>query len=156
MDKEITRLYGNKLRLRVCGLCWQSNNLLMVNHKKLTKGNFWAPPGGGAEFGTDATTSLIREFEEETGLRVEIDRFQFVCEFIKPPLHAVELFFQVLVKGGTVKTGMDPEHRNQIIEEVKFMSMDEIMALSRDERHGVFQLAPSAEKLKSLTGYWRI
>src|SRR6478735_2451882 len=90
---EITQKYGNRVRLRACGLCWRGNALLMVNHKFLTSGDFWAPPGGGVEFGQPSQEALAREFKEETNVTIAAGSLLFTCEFIKPPLHAVELFF---------------------------------------------------------------
>jgi 8-oxo-dGTP diphosphatase len=95
MDQEITALYGKKVRVRVCGLCWEDNKLLLVNHRSLKPVNFWAPPGGGLEFGEKVENALKREFGEETGLEIAVTRFAFGCEYIQDPLHAIELFFHV-------------------------------------------------------------
>src|SRR5688572_12398154 len=100
MDSSIHSLYGEKIRVRVCGLCWQDGRLLMVKHNGLAEGGFWAPPGGGLEFGENLHVRLEKEFIEETGLQISVGEFQFGCEFIQTPLHAIELFFQVSVNGG--------------------------------------------------------
>jgi 8-oxo-dGTP diphosphatase len=117
VSPEIAEIYGNKVRIRVCGLCWQDDSLLLVMHR-MTSGNFWGPPGGGVEFGELLENALKREILEETGLQVDIGKFLFGCEFIKHPLHAVELFFEVKKTGGMLKKGDDPEF--QIIEKVQF------------------------------------
>ena len=77
MEPEITKIYGNKIRVRACGLCWQNGQLLMVNHKGITQTNFWAPPGGGLEFGESIEQRLKKEFSEETGLEISKGRFLF-------------------------------------------------------------------------------
>src|SRR5688572_14409935 len=107
--KEIAKKYGNRVRIRACGLCWKDNSLLMVNHKGLTEGDFWAPPGGGVEFGQHATDALIREFEEETSIAIRPGNLLFTVEFMKPPLHAIELFFEAIHLHGDPITGIDPE-----------------------------------------------
>ncbi len=96
----------------------------MVNHNSLTAGDFWAPPGGGINFGERAKVCLQREFLEETGLTVEIGDFLFAAEFINPPLHAVELFFKVAFVSGDLIRGSDPEMKpeQQIIQDAKFLS----------------------------------
>ena len=154
MDAEIAKIYGNRVRVRICGLCWSDDRLLMVNHKGITATNFWAPPGGGLEFGQSMTACLTREFEEETGLQVTVRNFQFGCEFIHDPLHAVELFFDTVVLGGELKTGKDPEL--QIIKEVRFMSADEIRGMGRSELHGIFQITGNLGGLRNLTGFFSI
>lgn len=165
MSPEIPEIYTNRTRVRVCGLCWKGDKLLMVNHRGLTAGNFWSPPGGGVEFGEPATDALVREFLEETGIEVRPGKFQFVCEYIQPPqtsrsgrIHAVELFFATeYLKGDAIK-GNDPESDsgNQMITDVKYMTFEEILAVPSDERHGVFKLVKSVADLKSLTGFYRI
>lgn len=154
MDAGIATLYGNKVRVRVCGLCWQGDNLLMVNHQGLTQGDFWAPPGGGLAFGESAQDCLEREFVEETGLSIARGRFLFACEFRKKPLHAIELFFDVPLQGGTLLKGDDPEL--PIIKEVRFMSPEEIASLPSSSLHGIFSLVSTARDLKTLTGFLTI
>ncbi len=149
--------FGNKLRVRVCGLCLEDGRLLMINHTGITNGDFWAPPGGGLIFGESLENCLKREFEEETGLVVEIQNFQFIVEFVAMPLHAIELFFFVKVLGGVLKTGIDPEmNHNQVIQEVKFMSWQEINGLSPHFRHGIFNLIPESSKIVDLKGHFKL
>src|SRR4051812_37815561 len=113
MNTEVAKLYGNKIRVRVCGLCLQDNKLLMINHSGITDKDFWAPPGGGLELGQTVAETLEREFKEETGLSVSTGEFRFGCEFIHAPLHAIELFFHTHYHSGEIKTGLDPEMRNE-------------------------------------------
>ena len=154
MDQEVAKIYGNRVRVRACGLCWQNEKLLMVNHSGLTNLDFWAPPGGGVEFGKSIHASLTKEFEEETGLMVAPLKFAFACEYIQHPLHSVELFFHVKLKGGNLKTGADPEL--QIIRDVKFLSFAELLSLPPDSVHGIIKRAQSPAELRDLTGFFPI
>ena len=154
MNPEITSQYGNQVRVRVCGLCWKDGGLLMVNHRGLTHGDFWAPPGGGLEFGNTVHECLQKEFLEETGLRITIKQFLFACEFVKNPLHAIELFFEVEAIDGNLQKGDDPELA--MIEEVLFMQPEEIARVPIPSLHGIFGLVPTPEDLKTLTGFFRI
>lgn len=158
MTPEIAEKYGNRVRLRACGLCWLNDRLLMINHKNLTAGNFWAPPGGGVEFGESASDALVREFQEETNLTVTPEKFLFTCEFIRLPLHALELFFEVTSAGKGAVPGLDPElsTAGQMIHEVRYMTLKEILALPEGERHGIFNHARTVSELRSLTGFYRI
>jgi 8-oxo-dGTP diphosphatase len=154
MDTGITKLYGNKLRVRICGLCWDKGNLLMVNHRGLHHSAFWSPPGGGLDFGQSVDECLEKEFLEETGLKVAMDRFLFGCEFIRDPFHAIELFFAVSITGGKLQKGDDPEL--PMIEEVRFMSPTEITGIPMAHLHGIFNVVPTPDDLKTLTGFFRI
>lgn len=157
MANLVHQFYGNQLRLRICGICQVENKILLVNHSGLSETNFWAPPGGGLQFGESAEACLKREFLEETGLEVEIRDFLFACEFIHSPLHAVELFFLTSLKSGVLKKGYDPEFmENQIIRDVKFFSWTEIERLPPEDLHGIFSKAPNPSKIVDLRGYFKL
>jgi 8-oxo-dGTP diphosphatase len=154
MDPRITEIYGNKVRLRVCGMCEEAGRLLMVNHSLVKHSDFWAPPGGGVEFGEPIEESLKREFLEETGLKVEVTEFLFGSEFVNPPLHSVELFFRVVRIGGKLFNGNDPEL--PIIKEVRFFTPEDIRQLDRQVLHGIFSIASYPDGFGALRGFYRI
>ena len=154
MDEEIAKMYGNRLRVRVCGLYWDEDKILMASHRLESGIDLWLPPGGGVEYGETLEMALKREFLEETGLEITPLNFAFGCEFIKPPLHALELFFNVRRTGGTLKNGYDPEL--QIIQDVRFFSERELGELSGEEIHGIFRKAGVPNELRKLSGFYRI
>lgn len=156
--EEVLKLYGNRLRIRVCGLYCEKDRLLMVRHRGINATDtFWCPPGGGAQFSETAPDALIREFLEETGLEIEIGDMLFVNEFMQPPLHAMELFFTVRVTGGSLRQGFDPEMSlaGQIIEDVRLMTFDEIKQYPPEEVHALFQYCDSLDDVFRLRGYLR-
>lgn len=153
---EVLKLYGNRLRVRVCGLFREGNRLLMVRHRGINPSDtFWCPPGGGLQFGEATREGLIREFDEETGLKIEVGDMLFVNEFREPPLHALELFFEVHALSGYVRQGLDPEMSldGQIIEEVRMMTIDEIKSYPSYEVHTLFQRCRSIEDVFALRGF---
>jgi 8-oxo-dGTP diphosphatase len=154
--KELTDLYGSRLRVRVCGICIADQKILMVRHRFLGPENiFWSPPGGGMEFGESAPAALRREFQEETGIEIETGEMLFVNEFVHPPLHAVELFFIVKSFSGLPTAGFDPEftEQSQIIREVRFMSMQEVKSLPENQVHRLFKNCTSIEDVLAIRGY---
>lgn len=156
LESKIKSNYGEKLRVRVCGICITEEGLLMIHHSALGKqGSLWAPPGGGMEYGESAHEALKREFMEETHLDIEVVRFLFVHEYLDPPLHGIELFFEVKILGGNLKKGSDPEMEAdvQIITEVEFKPLSEIQQLPKAHLHYVIQKISSFDSLLSRTGY---
>ncbi|MDQ3395828.1 MAG: NUDIX domain-containing protein [Bacteroidota bacterium] len=155
---DIEEKFGGKLRIRVSGICLKNDALLMVNHKGLGDNDiFWAPPGGGMIFGSSAEENLIREFKEETGLKIKVNKFLFVHEYIGNPLHAVELFFSVEIVGGTLSKGNDPEMviDKQIIDDVKFMEWHHLKNLRYGQVHQIISHCSSILEIFNLKGYFK-
>lgn len=156
LQNIIKKKFGHRLRTRVSGICIKDEKILMVRHAGLGKtGTFWAPPGGGMDFGMNAKKNLIREVKEETGLDVTVGSFMFVHEYLGNPLHAIELFFRIIIEDGEIKRGFDPElsSNNQIIKEVKFMSFKEIVDLGGAQTHNIFSVCKSISEIEFLNGY---
>lgn len=122
-------IYSNRVRVRVNGLLVENRKLLLVKIHQLTlKDHIWMPPGGGVDFGESLEDALKREFIEETGVEIQIGTLRYIHEFIKPPLHALEFYYDCKKVGGALKLGHDPEliGKKQILEDVRFMKLDEL------------------------------
>lgn len=157
IQEIIVDKFGDRLRIRVCGICIENESILLVNHHSLAKkGDFWGPPGGGMDFGYSAEENLKREFCEETGLIIDIEEFLFVHEYLNPPLHAIELIFRVKRIGGSISIGYDPEltETEQIIKDVKFMSFEEIGNFKAKNIHQMFRNVKDISLLTDLKGYF--
>jgi 8-oxo-dGTP diphosphatase len=156
MEERIIKKFGNKLRVRVCGILIENGKILLIKHRSLgNNGILWAPPGGGMLFGENAGETIKREFEEETGLKIKVERYLFIHEFLNPPLHAIELFFEVSQVGGELNTGYDPEmdKNEQIITEVAYLEMDEIKEIDPNSIHNVLRNVTNLKDLLYLDGY---
>jgi len=159
MEKKIIKKFGNRLRIRVSGILVIKNRILLVKHKSLgISGILWAPPGGGMNYGMTAAQNLVREFKEETGLSVQTERFLFTHEFLRPPLHAVELFFEVKSTGGQLIKGMDPEmlEDEQIIEKVEFIPFRDLIQMDREQVHQVLWDCRTYRDIIRKRGYIKI
>ena len=55
-----------------CGILSQSGKILL--QKRADKGT-WGLPGGAIELGESALEALVREFYEETGINVRVEKF---------------------------------------------------------------------------------
>ncbi|MCE7991462.1 MAG: NUDIX hydrolase [Roseivirga sp.] len=158
LNEKVKALYGHKLRVRVCGVCIEQDKILLVHHRGLGKeDSLWAPPGGGMHYGEDAKIALQREFLEETGLSVSVERFLFVHEYLDPPLHGIELFFEVKLTGGQLKRGYDPEmsQEDQLITATGFKDLKEIKSKAPHTLHYVLQQINSTNSILNQSGYFK-
>lgn len=112
-------------------------------------GELWIPPGGGMEYGTSLVKNLKREIREETGLEVNVKNFICGNEHLEPPLHAVELFFEVEMMGGELSLGKDPElpDENQMIDKVAFVTFEELLIMDDRKKHQILRGVSSYEQL---------
>jgi 8-oxo-dGTP diphosphatase len=141
MNQEIINQYGNHLRVRICGICVQKGKILLINHSGMNESSeFWSPPGGGLEFGETIENCLKREFLEETNTIISIGKFLTVREFIKSPLHAIELFYEVKIESGEVKKGFDPEMKEQIIKDIQWLSFEEILEKGKGRFNEIIEM----------------
>ena len=155
INEAVAQSLGNKVRVRVCGLLITDGSVLMINHSGLYGHDFWSPPGGGLSFGESISEALVREFKEECGLDVEPGEFLFTCSVRKPPLHAIELFFQVRHTGGQLITGTDPERgTSQIISSVEFLSAARLAELPAAWKHPLLSRIPESTDLLELRGFF--
>ncbi|WP_297335300.1 NUDIX domain-containing protein [Algoriphagus sp.] len=156
IGNKIAAKFGNRLRTRVNGVLIQEEKILMINHQMGDQSDFWSVPGGGMKFGSNAKQNLKREFQEEIGLEIQIGKLLFVHEFLESPLHAIELFFEVERSVGEPHLGWDPEFtkNEQILRELKWMSLEELRSLPNASVHQIFWGINSFEDLGMWKGYF--
>jgi 8-oxo-dGTP diphosphatase len=158
MNEAVSKTFGKRIRIRVCGILIRRNKILLAKHTGIgPEGVIWIPPGGGVEFGESLQQALVREFHEETGITVNVDKLITFHEFINPPLHALEFFFSVLdVDGTNPVKGADPElGKNQIIEEIKFVSFDELQIIPKSRKHKILHSITNEKSLINLKRHFK-
>ncbi len=70
--------------VRVYGILMDNMNRILVSDEKI-KGKFYTKfPGGGLEFGEGTKDCLVREFIEETGLKVIVGEHLYTTDFFQP------------------------------------------------------------------------
>jgi len=112
-------------QIRVGGLTFINNKLLLITHKKNNK-EYWVIPGGRVNFGEKAENAIIREFKEELNLDVKVLEFLCYNEALPPsyPIHTLNLFF--LLKPLSQNISLE---KNSIINKYKFFDKSELKNL---------------------------
>ena len=150
--KTVKEVFGNKLRIRACGLCYKDDAILLVKHN-IDGQTIWTPPGGGVEFGESIEGTIIREFREETSLEVKPGNFLFLHEFISAPLHAIEFFYKINSYEGELELGKDPElTEHNIIVDVGFFNQQRISQLPESHLHQVLKICNNPIDLLHIQG----
>ncbi|OGG07346.1 hypothetical protein A2872_03415 [Candidatus Gottesmanbacteria bacterium RIFCSPHIGHO2_01_FULL_42_12] len=133
-----------KLRVSVYGILKLFGKVLLQRHPIYKT---YSLPGGGIEIGETVETALIREYEEETGLKIKIrklldvkDDFFFHENF---KVHSVLIFYEVEKVSGEllVKNNYDDS------ELAEFVSWDNIKNVGLQEKFLEVLLNQFPEKL---------
>lgn len=69
--------------VRVYGILITEGNELLVADEKIRGGYYTKFPGGGLEFGEGTRDCLIREFQEELGLRIKVTDHLYTTDFFQ-------------------------------------------------------------------------
>jgi ADP-ribose pyrophosphatase YjhB (NUDIX family) len=86
----------------------------------------WCIPCGYVEYDEDVYSAAKREFKEETGLVIELDKlFTVLSNFHNPEAHTVGIWFQAHTVGGVLQAGDD-------IEAVGYFALDQLPTLAFD------------------------
>lgn len=93
---------------RVAGIAVRNGKVLL---QKPTNDDFYAFPGGHAEFGETNEETLIREFKEEIGAEISVGELEWVAEAFFPwgenPCHQICLYYSVEITDEEIpKEGM--------------------------------------------------
>ena len=106
-DKRTTRVaaYGLLKRDEKMLLCRLSQKVGMNPGR-------WTLPGGGLDFGEDPEDAVVREFKEETGLVVKVDRLVAVnslCDSMPgwSPMHSIRIIYSVQYLSGDLQYETD-------------------------------------------------
>lgn len=101
--------------------------IVLVNRKNEPFKDFYALPGGIVEYGETVENAILREVEEETGLKCRIHSLVGVYSDPKrdPRGHFVSVCFILIPVGGELRSGSDAK-------EVALFSLDELPKLAFD------------------------
>ena len=107
------RSYPDRPSVRVGGIVFLDDKVLLVKRGKEPGFGKWSIPGGAVDVGETVKRAIQREIEEETGLLVEVLDLVEIFERIIPDpkgrilYHYVLLDYWCAMKGGQLKAQSD-------------------------------------------------
>lgn len=95
--------------LTVDGVIIKNRKILLIKRKNKPFKNKWALPGGFVEYGERVEAAVVREINEETGLKTEIIKLVGVYSDPDrdPRGHTVSVVFLLDIIGGKLSNGDD-------------------------------------------------
>lgn len=114
-----------KHRISVGALVVKQNKILMVNHKREDRYDFWVAPGGGVKNIESMEQAVIREVIEETGYEVSVGRLLYIEEMYEPSYRMIKFWYQCELINGELNFSSQ-EAKAEYIVDAKFMSRDEL------------------------------
>jgi len=96
-------------RLAVDAVVVTESGIVLVRRKNPPFKGKWALPGGFVRYGERVEDALLREVEEETGLKVRIEKLIGVYSDPRrdPRGHVVSVCFRAKATGGELRAGSD-------------------------------------------------
>jgi 8-oxo-dGTP diphosphatase len=96
------------IRIRAAGILVNDGKILLVRHEKNDK-SYWLIPGGGVDFGETVEAALIREYQEEVGLPIQVGPMVLVHDSIPPNKHrqVLNLYFVVKAEHFNIQVTQD-------------------------------------------------
>ena len=74
----------NRFTIRVYGILFDEHRRILVSDEFIRGDYFTKFPGGGLEIGEGTRDCLKREFKEETGLDVAVDKHIYTTDYFQP------------------------------------------------------------------------
>jgi len=119
----------------VSGLARRKGRVLLVQRGTPPNRGKWSLPGGGVEWGETLRDALVREFREETGLRVRPEPLVDVLDVRLPSrahlrYHFVVAVFRVRILGGRLRPGAEEADVRWVpVEDLDAFDVEEVTRL---------------------------
>ncbi len=98
-------IYFNPLRVRVAGFVIKDNSILLM--RRINRGKeYWVFPGGGKEKDEELKETVVREFMEETSIKIEPIKILY---HVTSDVGGQNYFYDCKYISGDVKLGVDSE-----------------------------------------------
>lgn len=114
------------LKVRATGFFMKDDAILLVR-QALRERSRWNLPGGGLEAGETLGQCLVREMQEETGLRVKAGELLYVCDRFKElNAHVLDISFLVTCSDDDAQVRTDLRTRDERLDAVRMVPLSKL------------------------------
>lgn len=113
-----------EMQVRVTGILIKNREILIVK-QTLSDKRRWSLPGGRVEKGETLEDSMLREMEEETGLKTEIVKLLYLCELPEVDTPLLHITFLMKRVSGQIQLPSNEFDENPI-HDVKMVPVDDL------------------------------
>ncbi|MDP2859086.1 MAG: NUDIX hydrolase [Bacillota bacterium] len=103
------------VQVRVSGVLVENGYILIVK-QVLSEAREWSLPGGRLQSGETLEQAMIREMEEETGLRTKVVKLLYVCDKTDVEPSVVHISFLLERTGGAIRLPTNEFDENPILD----------------------------------------
>lgn len=103
------------VQVRVSGVLMENGHILIVK-QVVSEARKWSLPGGRVQSGETLEQAMIREMEEETGLKTRLVRLLYVCDKTDVEPSVVHMTFLLERTGGDIRPPTNEFDKNPIFD----------------------------------------
>jgi len=124
--KDKPENFEPKFEIVSCYVEYNGNILILHRQDYKPEGNTWGLPAGKIDEGEDKISAMLRELEEETGIKKQADELKFLeTIYVKyPEYHFIYHMFKLILSDYPEIKLSDKEHK-----EYKWLSPDNVLKL---------------------------
>lgn len=119
-------------QIRVTGVLVEDDKILLVKQKVSSK-RCWSLPGGRLERGETLEEGIIREVEEETGLKTKVVKLLYICDKTDSKIPLIHITFLLERKEGEITLPTN-EFDDNPIHDVQMVLIDNLTDFGFSEK----------------------
>ena len=118
-------------QIRVTGILMENDKILLVKQKLQNRN--WSLPGGRVKKGELLEEAMVREINEETGIKIKIQKLLFICDKSDSDPPIIHITFLLEKVGGKISLPNN-EFDENLISGVQMVPIDNIIEYGFTEK----------------------
>lgn len=104
---HIINMRYSKFNIRVYGILINDHNEILVSEETIRGQRIIKFPGGGLEYGEGTRDALVREWQEELGVSIQVQEHYYTTDFFQPSAYddsqVISVYYKVALPGNLLQ-----------------------------------------------------